>query len=197
MSKETVKLPDGTSFPFWNDETRYMKTYHVASGHAEASDENPGTADRPFKTISRAAEVLEPGEKVIVQQGIYRECVRPARGGERQDRMIAYEVAPGESVVVKGSEVWEPEFRLSEGWSRRRHAPDVRVWMADLPAKWFVGYNPFLANNVFGELMTFNQNWSRVEMQRLQLRRGVVFLDGRPLKQVFRIWELAEHEGAF
>jgi hypothetical protein len=197
MSKETVTLPDGTSFPFWGDETRYTKTYHVACGHAQASDENPGTDDRPFKTISRAAEVLEPGEKVIVHEGVYRECVRPARGGEGPDRMIAYEAVPGETVVVKGSEVWEPELRPSEGWSRRRHAPDVQIWMADLPAEWFVGYNPFLANNVFGELMTFNQNWSRVEMQRLQLRRGMMFLDGRPLKQVFRPWELAEYEGAF
>ncbi len=196
MGEELVKLPDGTVFPFWEDETRYAKTYHVACRHARASDDNPGTAEKPFKTIAQAAELLRPGYKVIIHQGIYRECVTPARGGEGPDGMIAYEAPPGEDVVVKGSEVWKPAFRPSEGWKLRRGA-DAKIWMADLTAEWFVGYNPFLAVNVFGELMTFNKNWSVVEMHRLQLRRGMIFADGRPLNQVFRFWELGAHDGAF
>ncbi len=196
-SAETVRLPDGTRFPFWDDQTRYRKTYHTACAHPKARDSNPGTAGKPFKTIGRAAALLKPGEKVVVHEGIYRECVRPPRGGEGPDGMIAYEAAPGEKVVVKGSEVWKPEFRPSEGWELGPRAAGVKLWMADLPAKWFVGYNPFLATNVFGELMTFNKNWSTVEMHRLQLRRGMIFVKGRPLKQVFRIRQLAELEGAF
>ncbi len=72
---EKVILPDGTFFPFWEDQTVYRKIYHVAGRHPQASDANPGTSEKPFKTINRAAEVLEPGEKVIVHEGIYRECV--------------------------------------------------------------------------------------------------------------------------
>jgi len=196
MPNETVTLPDGTNFPFWDDRTKYAKTYDVACGNPAASDENPGTTEKPFKTMGRAAEVLQPGEKVVVHEGVYREVVRPARGGEGPEKMIAYEAAPGEDVVVKGSEVWKPEFRPSEGW-QMRPGKDARIWMGNLPAEWFVGYNPFLATNVFGELMTFNQNWSTAEMQKLQLRRGMVFADGRPLKQRFRFWELAEQEGVF
>jgi len=196
MSTEVVRLPDGTEFPFWADKTKYATTYHVACEDPGASDDNPGTRRKPFRSIGRAAELLQPGERVVVHEGLYREVVRPARGGEGPDRMISYEAARGQEVVVKGSEVWKPEFRLSEGW-QMRSGREARIWMADLPAEWFVGYNPFLATNVFGELMTFNQSWSTAEMHRLQLRRGMVFADGRPLKQVFRFWELAEHEGAF
>ena len=196
MSTEVVRLPDGTEFPFWDDETKYAKTYHVSCRHSEASDDNPGTSRKPFRSIGRAGEVLQPGERVLVHEGVYREVVRPARGGEGPDRMIAYEAARGQEVVVKGSEVWKPEFQPSDGWQMRR-GREARIWMADLPAEWFVGYNPFQATNVFGELMTFNQNWSTAEMHKLQLRRGMVFAEGKPVKQVFRFWELGEHEGAF
>jgi hypothetical protein len=197
MAKDIVRLPDGKEFPFWGDTTRYAKTYHVAGRHPQASDQNPGTAAKPFKTIGRAAESLQPGEKVLVHAGVYRECVRPARGGTGPDRMIAYEAARGEEVVVKGSEVWKPDVKVSAGWGAGRLKGGARLWMADLPREWFVGYNPFQATNVFNELMTFNQNWSTVEMRRFQLKRGMLFLRGRPLKQVFRIEELAGQDGAF
>lgn len=197
MAREAAVLPDGSEFPFWDDETRYAKTYHVACGHPRASDANPGTEDRPFATISAAAAVLNPGERVLVHGGTYRECVRPARGGDGPDRMIAYEAAPGEEVIVKGSQVWRPDLRPSEGWDLRSSREGIQVWMADLPAEWFQGYNPFLATNVFGELMTFIQAWSTVEMHRLQRRRGMIFLNGQPLHQVFRFEHLAEREAAF
>lgn len=192
-----MKLPSGKSFEFWDDGTRYTKVYHVACEHPEASDDNPGTAPGPFATISRAAEALQPGEKVIVHDGVYRECVRPARGGEGPEAMIAYEAAPGAQVTVKGSEVWSPQFRPSEGWKLDALGEGAAVWMADLPAHWFVGYNPFAVTNVPAEFWTFTRDWTEAEAHRFLLKRGRIFLEGRPLRQVFRVGDLAQADGAF
>jgi len=100
MSDPQAIMPNGQPFEYWTDETAYTKTYHVACGHPGAGDDKDGSAERPFATISRAAELLQPGEKVIVHEGVYRECVRPARGGDGPDRMIAYEAAAGEKIVI-------------------------------------------------------------------------------------------------
>ncbi len=189
---EKVLLPDGTFFVFWDDQTVYTKTYHVAGRNPQASDENPGTKAKPFKTIGRAARIVGPGEKVVVHEGLYRECVSPPRGGNGPDRMIAYEAAAGEKVVVCGAVEWKPRCQPSAGWQLPQGAKTV--WMADLPVEAFAGYNPFLARNMYDE---FVEDRNLDEAPRYLLRRGKVFVDGRPLKQVFRFAELARQDGAF
>jgi len=194
---ETAYLPDGTPFPFWSDETEYRRIYHVACGHPRAADEGPGSEERPFATIGRAAEVLRPGEKVVVHEGLYRECVRPAHGGTGSQAMIAYEAAPGEAVCVCGSERWAPAFEPGRGWRYRALPEGVTAWTAELPAGWFVGYNPFIARNFSSEFTTFTRDWTTEEIHLFMLRRGMVFFEGRPLKQVFFPWELGEVDGVF
>ena len=76
--------------------------YHVSTA---GLDSNPGTRSKPFKTISRAAEVAQPGDTITVHEGIYRERVNPPRGGTSDDKRIVYRAADGEKVVIKGSEV--------------------------------------------------------------------------------------------
>ncbi|HIE28377.1 TPA: hypothetical protein EYP66_13940 [Candidatus Poribacteria bacterium] len=98
--KKPVIMPNGKPFEFWDDTTEYTRVYHVACEHPDASDEGSGTEAQPFKTINRAAKILKPGEKVIVHGGVYRECVRPARGGSEAGNMIAYEAASGEDVII-------------------------------------------------------------------------------------------------
>jgi hypothetical protein len=203
MSELPVIMPDGTAFPFWDDVTEYRRVYHVAQEHPDASDDGPGTEERPFATINRAAQALQPGEKVVVHGGVYRECVRPARGGARPEAMIAYEGAPGERVIVRGSELWRPEFGRSEEWrwgdhpSGERAEDEATVWCADLPAEWFIGYNPFVARNFSSEYTTFTRDWTTAEMHTFMKRRGMVSLDGRPLKQVFFPHELGGADHAF
>jgi hypothetical protein len=85
-------------------------TWHVAGSRAEASDDNPGTAQKPWKTISKAAAILEPGDTVMIHGGTYREYVQPARGGTPA-QPITYQGAPGEEVVISGADVitgWVP-----------------------------------------------------------------------------------------
>jgi hypothetical protein len=79
----------------------------VDNNSAKSDDNGPGTHDRPFRTINKAAQVLQAGERVVIASGVYRECVRPVRGGAGPGQMISYEAAPGAQVFIKGSEVSE------------------------------------------------------------------------------------------
>ena len=84
-------------------------TYHVAQQQAGASDNHPGTAAAPWKTISQAARTLQPGDTAI-HAGTYREWVQPARSGGA-DRPIVYRAAEGEKVVLTGADIitgWAP-----------------------------------------------------------------------------------------
>ena len=91
--EEYSVLPDGRQFAFWDCETVFTKTYYVSKA-AHACDTNPGTAEAPFATVNRAAQVLMPGERVVIGGGVYDEFVQPARGGESAAKMISYEAAP-------------------------------------------------------------------------------------------------------
>ena len=106
-----------------------MREYHVAVTGCDFED---GTKDHPFRTISKAALLAMPGDRVIVHEGEYREWVKPAQGGTSSVSRITYETAVGERVVIKGSEqitCWEPV----EG----------SVWKAVLPNSFFGTYNPY------------------------------------------------------
>src|SRR5947208_1506813 len=82
--------PDGTAFPTCEQPLQFSQTYYVGTA-AAANDNGPGTPQQPFRTIGKAADVLQPGARVVHAGGIYREVVRPARGGSGPDRMISYE----------------------------------------------------------------------------------------------------------
>ncbi|HEV2279736.1 MAG TPA: right-handed parallel beta-helix repeat-containing protein [Acidobacteriaceae bacterium] len=185
-------MPDGTQFRVWEKPVHFTKTYYVDGRAQNADDSGPGTKERPFRTINRAAQVLQPGERVVIAEGVYREEVRPARGGTGPDAMISYEAAPGAKVVVKGSEVvtgWEP----SEGWNfgidPETHKP-VKAWELKLtPAMFPDGYNPFEVDNVLGD-----KTWLRYAQDNMITyfrRRGLVFVDGHPLEPVETARELA------
>jgi alpha-N-arabinofuranosidase len=98
-----------------------------------------GTPLRPFATISAAALVAQPGDVVTVHEGVYRERVNPPRGGESDSKRIVYQAAPGEQVVIKGSEI-------VRGWVKLRE----HVWKLILPSSFFGDYNPF-ADVIQGE----------------------------------------------
>jgi hypothetical protein len=185
-------LPDGTEFPSWEKALHFTKTYYVDGQAKNADDKGPGSKERPLRTINAAAQVLQPGERVVIAEGVYRECIRPARGGTGPDAMISYEAAPGAKVEVKGAAVvkdWKP----SEGWNfgldPETHHP-VKAWELRLdPAMFPNGYNPFEVDNVLG-----NHMWLRYAQDNMSTyfrRRGLVFVDGKPLEPVETPAELA------
>ena len=71
----------------------------------DGSDSNTVTLDKPFLSIQQAAKMAQPGNVITVHEGVYRERVNPPRGGSSPDRPIVYRAAPGENVVIKGSEL--------------------------------------------------------------------------------------------
>lgn len=111
-----------------------LKTYHVSQNHPLANDANPGTGQLPFKTISRAAELLEAGDCVIVHNGIYRERIAPANGGY-DGAPVTYMAAEGEKVIVRGSEI------LDVDWMPYENLKDV--YIAEIPHALVSGFNPF------------------------------------------------------
>jgi Protein of unknown function (DUF1565) len=183
------RLPDGTEFTFWEQPLSFSKTYYVDGSSSKSDDRGQGTRQRPFRTIGKAAELLQPGERVVIAAGTYREFVRPARGGSGPDRMISYEAEPGAVVIVKASEI------LGDGWEsstepmRGGVEKGVRVWTHPLPGTLFSdAYNPFAMANVPGD-------WSWLDTKRVDMgpyfrRRGLVFVDGKPLEPMEQYREL-------
>jgi hypothetical protein len=75
------------------------KTYYVAP---DGSDTNTGTARAAaFQTIQRAADVVGPGDTVLIATGRYRERVRIRATGE-VDKPITFRCVPGDRVIMDG-----------------------------------------------------------------------------------------------
>ncbi len=103
--------------------------YHVAK---HGNDTHAGSAAKPFLTIQHAADLAQPGDVITVHKGTYRERVNPPHGGTSDAQRIVYQAAPGESVVIKGSEI-------VTSWERVKDD----VWKAVLPNSFFGDFNPF------------------------------------------------------
>ena len=109
--------------------TAPSREYHVS---ASGDDNNDGEAVSPFKAISAAAQVAQPGDMITVHEGVYRERVNPPRGGTSDDKRIVYRAAEGEKVVITGSEV-------VKNWQRVENS----TWKISLPNSFFSNYNPY------------------------------------------------------
>jgi len=109
--------------------------YHV---RINGNDQNSGSASDAFKTISKAAQVAQGGDTINVHEGVYREWVKPLRGGT-EDKRIIYQAMPGEKVTITGAEVitaWE-----NVGGT---------VWKTVIPNSFFGSYNPY-REVIFGD----------------------------------------------
>ncbi len=190
----TSILPDGSMFEFWEEQPVYDRTLYVDRNHPEASDENDGSETAPFLTINRAAAVAEPGTRVLIHGGVYRECVRPAKGGTDPSHMISYEAFPGEEVCIRASEE-VTDFKESTGWKLKplpefsgetsgsgQEESGRQIWAHELDPDMFRGYNPFCAVNILHDRLFIE--YDKTDMTTYLNRRGCVFCDGEPLKQV-------------
>ena len=109
--------------------TLHATEYHVS---LIGSDTNAGLQAAPFRTIQHAADLAQPGDVITVHEGVYRERINPPRGGESDAKRIVYQAAPGEKVVITGSEIvklWE-------------HVTND-AWQVKIPNSFFGKFNPY------------------------------------------------------
>ncbi|MBN1422881.1 MAG: DUF1080 domain-containing protein [Planctomycetes bacterium] len=147
------------------------REYHVSVRGDDAGD---GSASRPLETISAAARLARPGDVITVHEGVYRERVSPPRGGESNAKRITYRAAPGETVVVKGSEI-------VKGWQKVRGD----TWKVAIPNRFFGAFNPF-ADGIRGDW--FNPK-GRVH------HTGAVYLNGHWLAEAAKQEDVLEPAG--
>lgn len=196
---------DWESYTDWENTTKYTKTYYVDINHPNASDKNIGSKDEPFKTINRAASLVKAGERVLIYGGIYRETIYPENGGLSESKMVSYQAAPGEKVIVKGSKIlkqeWEqrkvytdelPKGSTTYTWSRR-------TWVTTIPDNFFDNeYFPFKLPNILPEEHRL-MPWANLvkEIPPYTSTRALVFQNGQRMKQMEAYGDVVRVPGSF
>ena len=98
------------------------------TGNDENDGLTPGTA---FKTINKAAQEAQPGNTVLVAAGLYREHIKPARGGTSENSRIIYK-ANGDVVVKASEQIPTVHEGTAINWVQ-----NGTVWKADIPNSFF------------------------------------------------------------
>ena len=160
------------------------ETSHTIVVSPTGDDHASGTRAQPLRTISAAAEKAQPGDTVLVLAGTYRERVAPRRSGKPGQRII-YRAQPGKRVIIKGSELWQPNWH-SEGDGVFSAIPDNELFN-DRSPDYIDSHNPF-------EVALSSTPWERdgkPEVERgfggdpeVVYTCGQVFINGQRLREV-------------
>ena len=140
--------------------------YYVATNGLDSAI---GSGSEPFKTIQKAADVMQPGDTCHVRAGTYREWIKPPRGGASESSRITYLAEPGAEVVIKGSEPITSWVRQTNG-----------VWKVELPDSFFGSFNPFKIN-LSGKFLNHGQ----------EHHLGMVYLNGEAFRECLALDEVS------
>ncbi|MEB6320856.1 right-handed parallel beta-helix repeat-containing protein [Staphylococcus xylosus] len=136
----------------------------------KGSDCGLGNVESPFLTIDKAASVAQPGDSIIVHEGIYREEITHINTGLSESRRISFEAAKDEQVIIKGSEE-------ITGWQQI----DGSIWKVEIDNNIFKDFNPF-ATKLFGDWLAVDNDKSL----------GQVYLNDQSLFEVSEYEQLAD-----
>lgn len=134
-------------------------------------DSNVGNEKAPLQTINKAEALAQPGDRIIIHNGIYREMIVLHSGGRSMDKRITYMAASGEDVIIKGSE-------RVKSWVKQGGS----IWCAEIAESVFKGFNPFVI-------------WINKETPTAHL--GNVYMNNYPLKEKLTIDEVSKVEGSW
>jgi alpha-N-arabinofuranosidase len=143
--------------------TASAREYHVS---VVGNDQQEGTAAKLLRTISAAALLAQPGDIITVHEGVYRERINPPRGGKSDQKRIIYQAAPGEKVIIKGSEVIKDWRKVQKD-----------IWKVTIPNSFFGDFNPY-SDLIHGDW--FNPR-GRAH------HTGAVYLDGHWLTEAAKL----------
>jgi parallel beta-helix repeat protein len=148
-------------------------TLHVDIQNPEASDANPGSELRPFKTIQAATTAAMENNKgrvstkILISPGTYRESIQLGYNGQETDAPIIFEAKTTGTAIISGSEVWG-------NWQRGNQS---NIYIHPWPYRW--GLAPYPAGW---------EGW--VTLQPILRRREMIFVNGTFLLQVLTQGEL-------
>jgi len=89
-----------------------LTALHAVEIHVALSGDNanPGTDQKPLRTIQAAVDRMEAGDVCLIQAGNYREAVKIEKSGS-PGRTLWLQAAPGAQVILDGTDVvmgkWE------------------------------------------------------------------------------------------
>ena len=152
----------------------------------DADDRSAAAGKGVFRTINAAAQIAGPGDIVRVRAGIYREWIRPARGGA-DGRRIVYEACSNEKVEVRGSDRWTNRWHRVPGYGKG-------VYESNIDESIFAqGFNPYLTRMNIGPAPD-RRPARPVQAKDLEhpwpLTLGQLFLGERELTEVRSVREL-------
>ncbi len=100
-------------------------TYVVDQAAQEAADTNPGTEEKPFRTVQHAADIAKPGDTIYVMAGRYDERVK-ARASGAAGKPIAFVARPRHLALVNGFDL-EGSYIRVEGFEITADKPATAV----------------------------------------------------------------------
>lgn len=128
--------------------------------YVDCATAHPGDGSQmhPYKTISQAAAVAQPGDEILVAPGVYREEVSPRWAGKK-GQSIVYRSAVPRGAVITGAEP-------AKGWQPYQED----TWLLTVPNSFFGAYNPY-TTLVWGDWLN----------QGIPCHTGEVFLGDKSL----------------
>ena len=147
------------------------RDYYVESSNSTASDGNPGTREKPFKTLSHAGNTARPGDHVFIRGGLYRETLTikspndyPAKDktgfgkvlgrhnqrstGWNTDRIV-FEAYENEAVTIAGSDILPPALFEPVAGKKGLYAVSLKEALKDKLSAAGVRFSTFVPPHVF------------------------------------------------